>query len=72
LNVGDPPNDPDKIVQVRILSDQPIKSRTQVWGLNTSGPEFQNIVQQIRTLKGADFSVCDVEVPILVKLGDIK
>jgi peptidylprolyl isomerase len=72
LNVGDPPSNPDKIVRARILSDEPIKSRTQVWGLNTSGPEFHNIVQQIRTLKGADFSVCDVEVPILVKLGDTK
>ena len=61
LAVGEPPEHPDALVKVQVLADMANPPRIEV--LNTQGPEFAALIDQARTNRGADFSVCDVDVP---------
>lgn len=65
LNAGDPPLNPDKMIRVRVLADLPENARPRVMVLNTLSPQFMAIVNQARLARGADFSICDVEPPVL-------
>ncbi|MBC3881233.1 peptidylprolyl isomerase [Undibacterium sp. LX40W] len=58
---GEPPASPDMMKQARILSDIPEKERPQV--LVASDATMRQLIDQTRQKKGADFSVCDVEIP---------
>jgi peptidylprolyl isomerase len=66
LNVGDPPRPADRMLQARIMADMPVTARPSIMVLNTLSPQFLALVAQVRALKGADFSVCDVDVPVRV------
>jgi hypothetical protein len=48
------------------MADLPAAERPQVSVLNTLGPEFRALADRVRALKGADFSICDVEAPVRV------
>ncbi len=69
LKVGEPPQDPDKMTRVRMLSDIPEAERPTVQVEDTRSPAFQAKVQAARTAKGADFSICDLEVASRVQGG---
>ena len=44
--------------------------RPQIFVLDTRLPQFAGLVEETRQAKGADFSICDVEVPVkVVSLG---
>jgi peptidylprolyl isomerase len=62
---GDPPGNPDRMLRARILADLPDLDRPAVLVLNTLSPRFTALVQQVRAVRGPDFSVCDVEVPVM-------
>jgi peptidylprolyl isomerase len=66
LTAGDPPREPSRMLHVRVMADLPESARPQVAVLNTLSPEFRAIADQIRRVRGADFSICDVEVPVRV------
>jgi peptidylprolyl isomerase len=62
IKVGEPPTDPDRMLRVRVASDMPAAERPRLEVLNEAGGLFKRRVAALRAKRGADFSVCDVEV----------
>jgi peptidylprolyl isomerase len=62
--VGVPPKHPDRLLHVRVLADLPAGQRPDFEALDVHSPQFNDLVAQARKLHGADFSVCDVSVPV--------
>jgi len=71
IKVGDGDNgmvgsEPDRMTRVRIASDLPEVERPSVQVLDTASPRFQALVAETRTSRSADFSVCDITLPVQV------
>jgi peptidylprolyl isomerase len=66
IKIGEPPVNPDKMLTVRVLADIPPAERPKIEVMDTLSPQFRTIIDQVRKDKGADFSVCDVYVPVKV------
>jgi peptidylprolyl isomerase len=66
LAVGEPPATPDRITTVRVAADLPDSERAPLFIMRTDGRDFREMVQDLRRDRGADFSVCDVDVPARV------
>jgi peptidylprolyl isomerase len=64
LTAGDPPMQPSRVLHARIMADLPESARPQLQVLNTLSPEFRQLAERVRALKGADFSICDLDVPV--------
>ena len=75
LQVGDGDNgmmsqtQPDRMTRVRVAADIPEAERPVAQVLATDSPRFRALVDEARTAKGADFSVCDVTLPVQVTGG---
>ena len=68
IKVGEPVADPqDRMERVRLLADLPEKDRPKVRVIDPKGPWFKAEIARARALKGADFSACDIEIPVEVK-----
>ena len=59
-------SDPDRMTRVRVASDLPQGERPSVAVLNTASPTFQTLAQRARQARGADFSICDIDLPVQV------
>lgn len=72
LQVGDGENGmmasatPDRMVRVRIASDLPEAERPTVRVLDTTSARFAALAEQTRMARGADFSACDITLPVEV------
>ncbi|WP_396593960.1 peptidylprolyl isomerase [Brevundimonas sp. R86498] len=71
IKVGDGDNgmvtaDPDRMIRVRIAADLAEIDRPVVNVLNPSSAAFRTLMAGVRTARGADFSVCDVDLPVQV------
>jgi len=66
IAVGNPPPNPDRMIAVRIAADVPVAERAPIFVLRSDGPQFRELVEETRRARGADFSVCDVQVPARV------
>jgi peptidylprolyl isomerase len=64
--VGVPPKRPDRMLRVRVLSDLPSSERPSIEAPDTHSAEFDRLVAAARRARGADFSVCDISVPVRV------
>ncbi|MFP1129807.1 peptidylprolyl isomerase [Asticcacaulis sp. W401b] len=64
LRVGEPPAQPDAMVQVQLLADMPLAERPKLEIMNPAGSAFAALVKAKRAEKGADFSVCDITLPV--------
>jgi peptidylprolyl isomerase len=64
VTVGEPPADPDRMTRVSVAADLPAAERPRLEIMDERGPAFRKRVAALRARRGADFSVCDVEVPI--------
>lgn len=62
---GEPPAQPDIMQTVRLLADFPAKDRPVV--RVASAAAMEKSIAQTRREKGADFSVCDVQIPAKVE-----
>jgi len=62
--VGEPPEHPDKMLKVRVMADLPAAERPKLQVMDEHSLAFGKIVAKVRAEKGADFTVCDVEVPV--------
>jgi len=60
LTIGEPPDNPDRMTRVRVAAELPERERPTVQ--LEDGPALQRRIDAARRLKGADFSICDVEV----------
>ena len=58
--------DPDRMGRVRVASDLPESERPVVQVLATGSDRFRAMLAQEREVKGADFSVCDIVLPVQV------
>jgi peptidylprolyl isomerase len=67
LKVGEPVVDPDVMTKVQILADMPEATRPKVIVLDPHSKAFASIIAKARQDKGSDYSICDVEIPSLVK-----
>jgi peptidylprolyl isomerase len=67
LKVGEPVKDPDVMTRVRVLADLPMGERPRIEVMDTRSAAFRVRIDAVRKREGADFSVCDVEVPTRVR-----
>jgi len=67
IKTGEPVQDPDRMIRVRVLADMPDAERPTVQVIDPSGRTFLRLVNQIRREKGADFSICDIELRARVR-----
>jgi peptidylprolyl isomerase len=68
IKTGEPVPDPqDEMTKVRLLSDIPEAERPKVRVIDPNSPWFRSQIAAVRRAKGADFSVCDLEVPVSVQ-----
>jgi peptidylprolyl isomerase len=66
IKTGEPVTEPDKMTRVRVLADIPEAERPKVRVIDTRGAGFKRLVENARKARGADFSVCDVDLPVQV------
>ena len=71
IKVGDGDNgavtaEPDRMIRVRIASDLPEADRPVVQVLDPASAAFRTLADGVRTARGADFSICDVVLPVQV------
>jgi len=66
ITPGEPPEHPDRMLAVRVAADLPDNERAPIYVLRTDGPQFRQLIDSTRRRKGADFSVCDVDIPARV------
>ena len=65
IKTGEPVEAPQDVMQkVRVLADIPEAERPKVKVIDPKSPWFAAEVKRVRQLKGADFSVCDIELPV--------
>jgi peptidylprolyl isomerase len=68
IKTGEPVAAPqDRMLKTRLLADIPAAERPSVRVIDPKGPWFQAEVRQKRALRGADFSVCDIDIPAQVQ-----
>lgn len=62
LAVGEPPAAPDRMIRVRVAADLPAAERPSIEIM--SGAALATEIARVRAERGADFTVCDVRVPV--------
>jgi peptidylprolyl isomerase len=67
IKTGEPVVDPDVMTKVEMLADLPEGQRPKVYVLDPHSKAFGSLVEKARADKGSEFSICDVEIPSLVK-----
>ena len=68
IKTGEPVAPPqDRMLSVRLASDLPVGARPRVELADPGSPAFTREVARARAANGADFSVCDVDVPVRVR-----
>ncbi len=68
IKTGEPVPDPqDKMLRVRLGDDLPPGETVHMRVLDPTKPAFKVLVERARDEKGADFSVCDLDLPSQVK-----
>jgi len=68
IKVGEPVPDPqDKMERVRLLSDIPEKDRPKIRVIDPAGKWFKAEIARAQTAGGANFTACDVSIPVEVK-----
>ena len=68
IKTGEPVEAPQDFMEhVRLLADMPEASRPKIRVIDTKGAWFKAQIDRARAAKGADFTACDVEIPVEVK-----
>jgi peptidylprolyl isomerase len=68
IKTGEPVEAPqDRMERVRLLADLPEAQRPKVRVIDTKGAWFKREIDRVRAAKGADFTACDVAIPVEVK-----
>jgi peptidylprolyl isomerase len=64
INHGEPPANPDIMKSVHVMADMPASERPKV--SVASEAAMRIAIEKARKAKGADFSICDVVVPVKI------
>ena len=68
IKTGEPvPAPQDRMTAVRLASDLPAAGRPVVEVMAPGSPAFAQAVARARAARGADFSVCDIPLPVRVR-----
>jgi peptidylprolyl isomerase len=68
IKTGEPVEQPqDYMEHVHVLADLPEASRPKVRVIDPKGPWFKAEIDRVRAAKGADFTACDIDIPVEVK-----
>lgn len=68
IKTGEPvPAPQDRMDRVRVLADIPAAERPTVRVIDPAGKWLKGEIARVRKAKGADFSLCDVNIPVEVK-----
>ncbi|MCR5880041.1 peptidylprolyl isomerase [Phenylobacterium sp. J367] len=68
IKVGEPVADPqDYMERVRLLADLPEAERPKIRVIDPKGAWFKAEIARVRAARGADFTACDVNIPVEVK-----
>ncbi|SFK48539.1 peptidylprolyl isomerase [Caulobacter sp. UNC279MFTsu5.1] len=68
IKTGEPVEKPqDRMTKVRLLADIPPAERPSVRVVDTASPWFKAEIARKRAARGADFSVCDVDLAVDVR-----
>jgi peptidylprolyl isomerase len=68
IKTGEPVEPPqDRMDRVRLLADLPDAERPKIRVIDPKGAWFKAEITRARAAKGADFSACDIEIPVEVK-----
>jgi len=67
IRTGEPVSGPDRMTRVRVLADLPEAERPKVQVLDEHGAAFRRLASRARRSRGADFSVCDIELPTRIR-----
>jgi peptidylprolyl isomerase len=68
IKTGEPVPDPqDRMERLRLLSDIPEKERPKIRVIDTAGKWFKAEYARVQAAEGANFSPCDVNIPVEVK-----
>src|SRR5690606_19225464 len=64
IKVGEPVAEPqDRMERVRVLADIPPAERPTIRIADERGAWFAREIDRVRKARGADFSVCDIDIP---------
>lgn len=71
IKVGDGENgavtaDPDRMIRVRVAADLALADRPAVRVLDAGSAAFRTLAEGVRAARGADFSICDIDLPVQV------
>jgi peptidylprolyl isomerase len=67
LKTGEPVIDPDLMTKAQVLADMPEDQRPKVIVLDPHSKAFASVIAKARQDKGSDFTICDVDIPSVVK-----
>lgn len=68
IKVGEPVEAPqDRMERVRVLADIPEAERPKIRVIDPKGAWFKAEIERVRQAKGANFSACDIDIPVEVK-----
>ncbi|MDX2234861.1 MAG: peptidylprolyl isomerase [Hyphomonadaceae bacterium] len=62
-NPASPVPNPDRMLSVRIMADLPETERVPLYVMRTDSADFRKLLDDTRRERGADFSICDVQIP---------
>lgn len=60
------PGEPDRMLRVRVASTLPVETRPTARVLDAGSPIFATTIESVRMQRGADFSICDLDLPVQV------
>jgi peptidylprolyl isomerase len=63
LAVGNPPPNADRMLTARVVADMPENERVPLYVMRTDSADFRKLLDDTRRERGADFSICDVQIP---------
>ena len=67
IKAGEPVAEPqDRMTTVRVLTDIPEKDRPKIRVIDPAGPWFKAEIARARAAGGANFSACDINIPVEV------
>ncbi len=64
ITVGEPPPNPDRMVKVQLMADMAEADRPKLQVMDTKSQAFAEKIHEARVRLGADFSICDLDVPV--------
>ncbi|HEY3948290.1 peptidylprolyl isomerase [Phenylobacterium sp.] len=68
IKTGEPVEQPqDYMEHVHVLADMPEATRPKIRVIDDKSPWFKAEIEYVRAAKGADFTACDIDIPVEVK-----